>query len=284
MNDDRLSVKGSERPCRRVVSGFTLIELLVVIAIIAILAALLLPALSKAKRTAMLGTCLNNQRQLVLAWNLYADDNRELFVSMSCLDSSGWRNQGKLSVPVPTGLSQQDLSIWYAQEGYREGQFWKYAPNPNVIHCPADSRPTMTILGYDSFSGAGGLNGQEISPLVKRADIKHPSGRFVFMEEFDPRGDNESSWSFDLMGTEANGYEGSAWIDSPAAFHLNACTLSWVDGHVTKRRWMLPDTVKFALSTSVQKFWWNPPPPFDHCSKNPDMGFVASGFCNASNP
>jgi len=265
------------------VTGFTLIELLVVIAIIAILAALLIPALSKAKVQASLGYCLNNQKQLDLAWQMYAEDSKERFVSMSDFDATSWRN-GAYTAKPPSGLGALDLAIWSEQEEYIEGSFWKYAPSPKVIHCPSDYRPIPTILGYDSYSGAGGLNGQDASTLYKRSDVQHPSDRFIFMEEFDSRGENESSWSFNLDGTWENGYLGSSWVDSPAAFHIDSCTLSWIDGHVTSRRWLLLDTVNFALSTDTGKFGHAPPPPYDQCPKNADMRFVASGFCNGTNP
>jgi prepilin-type N-terminal cleavage/methylation domain-containing protein len=265
------------------VGGFTLIELLVVIAIIAILAALLLPALAKAKVHAALSYCLNNQKELDLAWQMYAEDSKERFVNMDDSDPTSWRN-GAFTVKAPTGLGPRDLAIWSEQEEYKDGSFWKYAPNPKIIHCPADYRPIPTILGYDSYSGAGGLNGQDASTLYKRSEVQHPSDRFIFMEEFDPRGENESSWSFNLNGTWQNGYSGSSWIDSPAAFHIDACSLSWIDGHVTSRRWLMVDTVNFALSTSVTKFGHVPPPPYDTSPKNSDLLFVARGFCNNTNP
>ena len=89
-------------------SGFTLIELLVVIAIIAILAAMLLPALAAAKKKGQLATCLSNQRQLITAWLMYADDNNDLMVSADCQNASCWRIGGESGPPQTWALSDNN--------------------------------------------------------------------------------------------------------------------------------------------------------------------------------
>ena len=104
-------------------SGFTLIELLVVIAIIAILAAMLLPALSRAKRKAQGATCISNEKQLVTAWRMYADDNVDRLINMGTVDPGGnipWRYDNPFPPPtVPAGSSQQTRNMLILQQGYK---------------------------------------------------------------------------------------------------------------------------------------------------------------------
>ncbi len=191
---------------RAPVRAFTLIELLVVIAIIAILAAILLPALAAAKLRAQASTCLSNQRQLILAWRMYADENQDKIINTGTTSAGGtqwpWRFDSShlTSMPNTIGMSPQDKDIALIQEGYKEGGLYQYAPNVNVDHCPADARfnvsaiftvanPATSPPGsfvYGSYSGAGGLNGCDpdfesfVSPhekITTQSSNMHPSDR-----------------------------------------------------------------------------------------------------------
>src|SRR5215469_2583600 len=130
------------------IDGFTLIELLVVIAIIAIIAAILLPVLSQAKLKAMEATCLNSQKQLATAWIMYTDDNKGLLVNLDTVTGGSnkgvgtpWRWATPNPIPsIPPGTSLQQKDILILQAEYQQGAIYQYAPNLNVLHCPADRR------------------------------------------------------------------------------------------------------------------------------------------------
>jgi len=219
----------SDRAIGKLRRAFTLIELLVVIAIIAILAAMLLPALSKAKQKAYGISCLSNSKQLMVAWMLYTDDNSGKLVlnkGVSALQNreDSWVN-GVMSYNG-YDATNSDLMV--------QGLLGPYtSKNRGIYKCPADhsiatpggvpgprvrSMTMCTRLG-DTTSTKNFL---KFSQLINPA----PSMKWVTMDEH-PDSINDGSMLV----------QKDTWIDYPASYHGGAGGLSFADGHAEIHKW-----------------------------------------------
>ena len=230
--------------------GFTLVELLVVIAIIALLMAILLPALSRARELGKRAVCLHNLGQLMLAWNMYADDNREQIPSTNVWYSwwndnqpygPCWVEQAHIWPHGPMTAATQMAALLYDppkkadwEHCISEGLLWKYVKEYKIYACPVGDKGQMVTYGVvGSMNGChacatGGWYGNvgaEVSML--RSQIRNTASRIVFIDEgvLNPGG-----WILRPQN--------EAWFNPPPVRHGNGITAGFVDSHAEYRKWV----------------------------------------------
>jgi prepilin-type N-terminal cleavage/methylation domain-containing protein/prepilin-type processing-associated H-X9-DG protein len=241
--------------------GFTLIELLVVIAIIAILAAMLLPALSKAKQRAERIACLNNLRQLGFAWIMYADDNNDFLapnpdLSATATYTNAWvRGVMKWDIPLAPWPDNYDTRL------LSESLLGPYCGRATAIyHCPGDKVPAAKGLRVRSVSMNSQMARISTDPntanpgwytYYKHLQIQSPAQTWVFIDE---HGDSiNDGFFFVRLGQTAN------WYDLPASYHSGGGALSFADGHSETRTWQDP-AIKNRPVTKISITGFTPTP------------------------
>ncbi len=256
--------------------GFTLIELLVVIAIIAILAGMLLPSLTRAKQKGQGIACMNNHRQLTLAWRLYADDSRDVLVYASgdsALDASHPTIGPNPYNQYAWSLSNMDFDPnnrynWDPTLDLMRRPLWPYAKTTTIYKCPADhssitvngvSKPRIRTMSMNLYVGGfvaddGSANGTGSWPFAANYMIYNKLSQFGTAQNapadkifvfLDMREDkvNWGNFMIDMTGyspTQPGLY--SFTSDLPGMNHDLACGFSFADGHAEMRRWRDPRT------------------------------------------
>jgi prepilin-type N-terminal cleavage/methylation domain-containing protein/prepilin-type processing-associated H-X9-DG protein len=238
----------------RRVAGFTLIELLVVIAIIAILAGMLLPALSKAKAKGQGVYCLNNTKQLMVAWRLYIEDNNDVLPFAYAEDDpklkpAAWCH-GILD------WNNGNTQNWDTSATIKQGAIWKYTGNSEKIYkCPADTYTVTPTSGpykgqpiqrcrSNSMNAWCGMNqgvwtwfgDKTFRRFLKMSDLitPGPSRTWVLVDEH-PDSMNDGFFCVDM-----NAYPSGTPVlpDCPASYHNGACGFAFADGHSEIHKWL----------------------------------------------
>jgi prepilin-type processing-associated H-X9-DG protein len=207
----------------------------------------------------------------MLAFIMYSDDNNGVMPGTE-FERTFMSGGGYWAGPRPalsTGISSTEAKK-RVEAGLKIGPLWKYCSNVETYHCPGDNRFKFRKPGanwaYDSYSKTDGMNGDQwettTTPSIKKLEaVPEPAQSLVFVEEPDSRDYNLGTWVIDAPGRK--------WVDPVAAFHLNANTMSFADGHVEGHRWVEATTLRAARAAES-----NRETPFSWAKSKPDRDFA----------
>jgi prepilin-type N-terminal cleavage/methylation domain-containing protein/prepilin-type processing-associated H-X9-DG protein len=226
-------------------SGFTLIELLVVIAIIAILMAILMPALHRVREQGKRMVCLGNLNQMGLAWLMYADENDGKLVNGAIGFSNVNTTWGQHENELAWIDAYSDTDPEVQKQGIRDGALYPYIKDIDIYRCPTgerlpNSQPealtysimfSMNAVNHTWTQGVRGAHVKNLSEITNPS----PALRLVFIDEGHMTTDAYAVW-----------YLQETWFDSPPVRHGDGATLNFADGHAEHWKWKGTDTIKHA--------------------------------------
>ena len=269
--------------------GFTLIELLVVIAIIALLIAILVPALTKVKQKAGAIICMTNTKNLSLGWYIYQEENDSYIMSanMGGYTIEGNRTPGWINTPYNTtpGDRQCKGTTIVTDEdeinGIMDGALWDYVEDPDAYNCPSDKVKSQ-YDGTEKFvtsaipGSLAGSNSGSDKQVIKLTRMASPGTRYNFVETAEERNWNMNG-RFVIGAPEYTGDSQFCWWGPMAVNHGNSSTLGYCDGHASNHKWVDPFTIERVTKLSQQSAEWYDVecPPDD---QRTDIEFMADGW------
>ncbi len=227
-------------------NGFTLIELLVVIAIIAVLMAILIPALKTAREQGKRAVCLNNLRQLTVGWIMYADDNDDKLCTAWVGMPGAW-----------VDVAERGASEAEQRKAMESGVLFPFVKNVKLYKCPTGIRGEMVTYSIvDSMWGSSTpplsfIETPDELYIKKRSEIDRPGERLVFLDEGKWPGSPWGVW-----------HDRPMWWDIPTVRHSNGTNWSFADGHSDYHKWTDNRTMDLALLR----------PPYENV--NPDFASI----------
>ena len=211
-------------------SGFTLIELLVVISIIALLLAILMPSLSRAKELAKRAWCLSSVRSLSLAWIMYADEND----GMLCAPNSWWDHGWIKNVPAPHQYTPIEAPEDIQTEALKAGVLYPFVETTDIFRCPVAKKSEMRTFSCNYVMGS---TNKTVSYTVQKiSQIRRTAQRIVFLDDYGQNWD--AQWVVH--------YDQPKWWNPIPARHGNGTTLSFADGHSDWIHWKDPRTIEWS--------------------------------------
>ena len=280
---------GSNRESRLhgAAGAFSLTELLVVMVMIALMAALMLPAVSKAKQQTTAAACLNNQKQLVSAFHMYTLENSDRIVQMADYNTGAdvWPAGGFWGGPqtAPESWNGQSDALSAVQTGLKSSNaFYFYCTAMEAYHCPGDSRmlnhPSFHACNgwaYDSYARTQNLGGEPYddywgagATYVKMSAVAVPGATFAMIEDADWRGYNVGTWCVNWTG------DSFSWQNPLAMWHINVGSIAFADGHAELHKWTDPALIATgqAAARGRSELNWEGP------TNGADYFFVYKGY------